>query len=150
MSSITLHKEKGVNPHLTFCQRCGGEAPSIVLIGNKDYIDICNSCGMRHYGGADKRTCQGCGTKYSFKREKMKEGERLPGGLCDACEKEVAEHKAIVASGGAYFKCADCGVEGVIKANDFTASVREANGLDDTEPFGVEFNKDDCPKCADE
>jgi hypothetical protein len=147
MSSITLHPEKGVNPFLTFCPRCGGEGRDLILVGRRDYVDECQGCGMKHFGGADKKTCQGCG-RHQFNRRKIADGEKLPGGLCLECETEVAEHKAVVAAGGVYFQCADCGVQGVIKANEFTADVRKHHGLTDGEPCGVEFTADDCPKCG--
>ena len=56
-----LDKEKGVNPVLTFCPRCGGDAPELILMGNKGYYQDCPNCGTRteifRSGGAEKMAC---------------------------------------------------------------------------------------------
>ena len=57
----------------------------------------------------------------------MEENEVLPTGLCDTCQKETDEHKAIVLKGGVYFKCEQCGKTGVIRETaEYAKHVREA------------------------
>lgn len=147
MSGILLHPTKGVNPYLTYCPRCGGDGRDLILVGRKDSVNECRACKLTVFGGGP---CPKCGMSTEFVR-KMEDREKLPGGLCEACEKEEAEHEAAVAEGGVYFKCADCGVRGVIKASaPFAAKVREAHGIAAPKPCGVEFTKKDgCPQCGD-
>lgn len=146
--SIRLHKDKGVNPYLTYCPRCGGDGPDLLLIGAHDRVYKCQGCGMTHFGGRPKGgLCQECGGSVAFER-KLEDREKLPGNLCAACEKEIEEHKKVVEAGGIYFKCADCKIEGVIKQNEFTERVRKQIGIEVPKPCGVEFTKADCPKCS--
>lgn len=54
----------------------------------------------------------------------------------------------IISEGGIYWRCADCGMHGVIKAEFKLAKlVRKASGIA-TGPCGYEFTKEDCPKCG--
>jgi len=154
--SILLDPEKGVNPFLTYCTRCGGDGPDLILVGRKQYKDVCDNCGGVYLGGRDRKVgdrpyqggqCQFCKEYTSFTRSKIEEGEKLPGGLCKNCEDEIEEHKKVVAAGGIYFKCSECNAQGVIKANEFTAIVRAQHGLENGEPCGIEFNHTDTPKC---
>jgi hypothetical protein len=74
------------------------------------------------------------------------ENEKLPGSLCEACEKEVAEHAAEVAAGGVYFRCEACGATGVVKADaPLAAQARKGLGIPAPKPCGVEAGS--CPNC---
>lgn len=140
MGSIILHPQKGINPHLTVCQRCG-QAYGIALLGNRDNRRICR-CGCTNYGARGSDKCGKCGEQlFDAKVEPIREHEDLPGGLCTECEKEVTEHAKIVAEGGVYFRCAQCGRQGVIKANEFAAEVRKHLKTPTPKPCGVEFQK---------
>ncbi len=146
--SIRLHPVHGVNPKLTYCPRCGGEGQDLVLIGADDDKFTCAVCGTTSFG-ARKCLKPDCGSANG-RREKIGERERLPGGLCAACEAEVDVHKREVAAGGVYFRCTDCGAQGVIKAGvPFSRDVRKAHNLPPPAPCGVEFSKDDCPQCSE-
>lgn len=150
--SIRLHPEKGVNPFLTYCPRCKGESPELILVGANDGVFACPECKINNIGRPDNGKCGGCGYQSnSWSRTRtLKEGERLPGGLCEACKKEEVDHKAVVADGGVYFKCTDCGCRGVIKKNGFADRVRERLKTPAPKPCGVEFSKDQgCPKCGE-
>ena len=145
--SIRLHKEKFLNPHLTFCPRCGGDGPDLLLLGAVDKVYRCLKCGMLHIGYPKGKICQKCSGDVEFER-KLDDHERLPGNWCDACEKEAKEHEEIVDAGGIYFKCADCKVEGVLKPSEYTELVRKQIGVEAPKPCGIEYTKGDCPVCS--
>lgn len=143
--SILLHRTKGVNPYLTYCPRCGGDGPDLILVGTREFVAQCTGCELTVFGGGK---CPKCNRTTTFVR-KLEERERLPGSLCAACLAEVMLHKEIVAAGGVYWKCVDCRAEGVIKAEaPFAAQVRAAHGIEAPAPCGMEFTKADCPKCS--
>jgi len=141
--SITLHRERGVNPRLTFCPRCGKEANELVLLGAHEAIGEC--CGITVYGGG---RCPKC-NRFTERVGTIGEHDRLPASQpCDECGAELAEHAKVVAEGGVYFRCTDCNASGVIKATPFAAEVRKAHGIDAPAPCGVEFTEENCPACA--
>jgi hypothetical protein len=141
-----LDKKKGVNPFLTYCPRCGGEGSELLLVGNRQYTQTCPSCGVVNIGGADYGKCNNCrGDMSGVERVKIPDGTKLPGGLCEKCEKEVKEFEELVAAGGIYWKC-KCGASGVVKANTQTAmEFRKAVGVEAPEPVGMSV--ENCPMC---
>lgn len=143
MAHITLHPELGVNPRLCFCPRCGGPSNMLVLAGNRNYYTTCNNCGMRGYGIPVGDRCKKDGCHGHFDRRKeLEASEQLPGDLCDGCEKEIVEHKAVVAAGGIYWKCDACNQQGVIKATaPICQTVREQSGIKPPAPVGIAFDK---------
>jgi len=100
--SIRLHPKLGVNPHLTYCPRCGGEGRDIVLIGARDYIDRCCECDMHLIGGG---RCPKHPGRRTERVRKIEEHEKLPGSMCEACEADQARQEAEVVAGGVYFRC---------------------------------------------
>jgi len=149
MSSISLHKTKGVNPRLTFCPNCGGEGPDIVLLGSRERKVTCDKCGCVNYGSSRAGKCGRCEQPlFDGKVEKIDEYERLPGSLCAECERVLEEQKRVVAEGGVLFKCKKCGSEGAIKANASLAKeVRKQLGIEPPKPCGVELES--CPACEE-
>lgn len=149
--SIRLHREKGLNPHMTVCPRCGKDGDSIVLLGATDKIHTCPKCGLRHVGRPDDGECQGCGAGFARERWKtrtIEDYERLPV-RCKACDDELAEWESVVKAGGVYFRCADCKTEGVIRAeSEMAKAAREQLGVPPPKPCGVQFTKADCPLCT--
>lgn len=154
--NIILHPEKGVNPFLTICKRCGQDAPDLILVGNKQYKDICRNCGAVYYGGRDRPhtgKCNFCDDPYPvFDREPIKDGEKIPIGLCRECQEEEERFAKIVSEGGIYFRCKDCKSTGVIRKNEYTDAVRQMMGKEYTvEPYlpcGVELDARDCLRCS--
>jgi len=139
MSGVTIHPEKGVNPFLTYCPRCKGEAPEIVLVGADDGIYQCDA-GLSEGGPhrmvgrprptMDSGDCQQCGHLARWSRVgTLKEGQRIQATQpCDACLKELAEWKEVVEAGGVYFQCEDCRATGAIKVTAPLAQlVRESH-----------------------
>ena len=72
--------------------------------------------------------------------------EKLPGGLCEGCEKEIADHNRIVEEGGIFFKC-KCGTEGVVReSSELAKEVRKNLGVAAPAHCGVKF--EECVKCS--
>ena len=143
MSSITLHKTKGVNPYLTFCPRCGGEASELILVGSRDSIFEC--CGITLIGGGP---CPKCKSSLNAKFvRKLEDHERLPAREpCDKCKAELENFKKEVEAGGVFFFCEDCHCEGVIKASaPMAAEVRKTMNIEPPKPCGIKFDKNTCP-----
>jgi len=149
--SIPLHPEKGVNPHLTFCPRCGGEASELVLVGATDTI---YECPQEHkiLGRPKNNVCPTCGHATTFTViRKLEDHERLPARQpCDRCQTEMKEFEKVIAEGGIYIQCKDCGMKGVLKANHpLCAEVRGRMNIPTPGPIGVELTKNECPKCGE-
>lgn len=148
MSSITLHKDLGVNPRLTFCARCKGETNEIALPGIHNHKLVCR-CGYELFFGRTSQNCPACGGN-NWTRKTLGNMERVPAGeLCDSCKKEVTELEAAVAAGGVYFQCEKCGSSGAIRASPFATLVRERLKCP-TGPCGITYSKDaeqECPAC---
>jgi len=158
MSSITLHRELGVNPRLTICPRCGGDGQELVLMGARNYKEVCRECGMVHYGGAERTTRNGTGRccakckSYNLDRVEMTDGEKVIGDFCDKCKAEMQQFDEIFKAGGVAFKCTGCGTHGMIEGGTDTArKVREAHGTEfTTGPYkkcGLEIPS--CPNCPE-
>jgi predicted RNA-binding Zn-ribbon protein involved in translation (DUF1610 family) len=150
MSGITLHPQLGVNPHLMSCPRCGGNTNGLMLIGDRTTIRECDSCGVRIYGHRPSEPCPKCGQRSSTAVGKIGEHKKLVDCQpCDGCQAELKEHRRAVEAGGVYFKCADCGVTGVIKGTSPLAkAARKQMKIPKPGLMGVEFTKVDCPACG--
>ena len=156
MSRIELDPKLGVNAHITFCPRCGGEGDSIVLVGARKNVLKCNNCGMNIFGHRQSDACPSCGNKrqaygmsdqFTFVR-KIGDWEKLPM-ICKKCEDEMTLFRSIVREGGIYWKCKDCHKEGVLKSSAPLAGlVREHAKIFPPDPVGIEFTKEECPACG--
>lgn len=145
---MKLHPTKGLNPHLTYCPRCGGIGPELILLGLHDYTIECNECDTVNIGGGAK--CGQCGARPLLgERREIGEHDRLPGSLCGPCEAESKQYDEIVKAGGVYWKCADCKRSGVIKADaEFARAARSEHNIEAPLPLGVLFTKNNCPSCG--
>jgi hypothetical protein len=179
---IILDPKLGVNPRLTYCQRCvvvkgkdpnavkkedqPNDGPDLMLMGNKGYVDTCQSCGFKHYGGAPKaknhahpyepsKACVRCGNG-NFNRRKLADWERIPSmEPCEECKKELevenAHIKEVIESGGIYWKCESCLRTGVLRADhELSREVREKTDIAPPNPVGVKMNSKECPFCRTE
>ena len=145
---ILLHPEHGVNPFMTFCPRCKGESPEIMLVGKMDSIRSCGGCDVKLIGFTPGQKCPNCGSNgpHGPIERHLRQGERLPGTEpCEACKAELAEWEKIIKGGGLYFRC-ECGTEGVIKGeSEFSKAGRKEHSTPAPELMGV--NLDQCPNC---
>lgn len=147
---LILHKEKGLNPHLTICPQCRGEANELILLGIHDKKYECMNCNQIHMGRPKKGECMRCG-KLSLKQiGELGEYEKLP--ATEPCDKCKAKNKAVekaVAEGGIHWKCKDCGSTGAFGVNHpLSAVLRKQTNIQAPDPVGVELNKvDGCPVC---
>jgi hypothetical protein len=155
MSDLILHKTKGVNPHLTYCPRCHGEAEEILLLGSNDYIYKCRICNKKYIGIPKNRECQDKACRgYIEKIRVIEDNEKLPSQeLCDKCIKEIKEHSDEVARGGVYWKCDKCNHSGVIKHNaEYAKLVRKTMKINPPDPCGIDFTDEAdkiCPICSE-
>ena len=150
--SIKLHPTKGINPILTFCERCH-ENNAIIIAGaaiTAAYKGACPDCGTMVYCTSNnaKNTpreqevqCP-CGTY--LRCQQISDREPIPYGLCQKCQDELESFKQIVSDGGVYFKCKNCNANGVIKADSTLAiKVREITKIAPPDPVGIEFESCD-------
>jgi hypothetical protein len=134
------------------CKHCG-EKVGVIMVGARDYKDTCNDCKMVHYGGADKKTCQSCGSK-NLTRDIIAMNELIPGAVCDKCKALVKEHKELLMAeyekvkntGAIMFLCEKCGSEGLVKGESGLAqTVRAQMKIPIPDPCGVKLPH--CPNC---
>lgn len=142
----TLDRENPLGVFMCFCPRCGGDAPELVLTGNRRQKRECRGCGTLNYGTREHEACGKCKEHAGWiDRGRIQERERLPGSLCKKCEDEVKIHRAAIEAGGIYFECKACGKSGVIQyksegAKAFCDKVRKHLGVEFGQPAGAEFN----------
>ena len=148
--NIQLSSDRGVNPRVGLCPKCGKENGEVLLLGTQDYIWKCSRCSVESlHGSYTSKNCPVCEQNGLERVRRLGKSEMVVGrSLCKACEEEKAEHWKVVSEGGVYFKCKDCRATGVIKASNFAKAVRESAGIAAPKPVGVEFTKDDCPSCS--
>lgn len=148
MSRILLHKEKGVNPHLTCCSNCGKET-GLVLLGASDYVEICEHCKLHAYGGMERKgTCNKCGCGVT--RRAVGDLEKFPIGLCDDCTKFYAVANAEARENNAILlRCSKCGFQAVMRGDaELAIAAREYAPEYDHKLMGVEITPEQCPKCS--
>lgn len=147
---LTLHPKLGVNARMTTCLACGADTPELVMLGKHNHVTTCPSCGIKCYGVTTRGSCLRC--KSSLKGGETREladGEKVPGGLCSACEETRKQVEELVAAGGVHFRCKSCGSAGVIKAeHQIAIDTRDHYGFHNGEPCGVELPE--CPQCLKE
>jgi len=145
MSDIPLHPERGLDPHLMYCQRCGEDTGSITV---GDVIRRKMQDGrilLANRGEGVSSAIQAGYTKQDYYNAEIipiKEGERLPDtSVCAECDAELTMQKGIIEAGGIAFRCTMCHQEGVIRKSDFADGVRKSAGIEAPIPVGVEFTR---------
>jgi hypothetical protein len=145
--SIPVHPERGLDPHLSFCPRCGGETNAIA-IGHIKKAELPN--GQLVYAQKGKqsnimkqlREQNMIGWNERLDWRDLGENERIPDSeVCEKCKTEIEEWADLVKAGGAYMKCSACGCNGVIKpGTELAEAVRKSTGIEPPDPVGVEFD----------
>jgi Flp pilus assembly pilin Flp len=167
--SIPLSEEHGLNPALSVCPRCGGEASELALLGNSIKWR-CDNCGAHHlaYAGQSGKMACLCGNKYRQGRRFTKLGKAngwrdkvIASEPCEKCKQELEGHKQLVAAGGVFWKCSTCHSEGVVKPEAALASAVRAQHVKEGrikepeeggahEPCGIDFEGGQlCPVCSE-
>lgn len=149
MSTIPLHKDRGLDPHMTFCRRCG-EVAEELTVGELRKAEINGQWVYANRGRTHEAKMALIKQKLlnygdTLHWQEVMEGERVPAqAFCNKCEEELEQWKMFVGAGGLYFKCKECGATGVIKYTDTSKAmcdeVREKLGVPAPEPAGVEFD----------
>lgn len=146
MSMIPLHPTRALDPHLTYCPRCGGDTDEIT-VGHLWKVKTSKGWLYFNRGELRKALVSAGFNAHAYNLTDaidVKENERVPSPtLCNNCQKEMVEFKKEVEAGGVYFRCTKCLTHGVIKAGTTMAvAVREAHGIPAPGECGIEF--DDC------
>lgn len=150
MASIPLDKEKGLDPHLTHCPRCGGPGSGLT-IGAIRKAKLPN--GQYAYGNVGKLTQAGKSlmdqgairSKYDLHWEKLEDNETVPDTEpCAKCQEDMQMQSDEIARGGVFFKCKECGTQGIVVYSDSTKAmcdeIRKQVGVEFGQPCGVELN----------
>jgi hypothetical protein len=148
---IPIHPERGLDPHLLVCQRCGESTG--VTVGELRKAQMKKP-------GDKKPTWLYAPRSQTRKAEAeaeadgyrvgawiaVQEAERVPDPFpCQSCAAELQMFEAIVAAGGVHFRCATCHFTGVLRGESpYAQAVRRSAGIEAPEPCGVEFEN-----CAD-
>lgn len=147
MESILLHPEKGVNPFIMQCMHCGKNT-GIVLLGRRQYIDVCNNCDTCVIGGFDREGCPKCG-RHERHRKPIHDGDRLAGGICEGCQRFNTEaYNAAVESNAIILRCDKCGMRAVLRGDhELAIAARKERPEYDHKPLGLRVTAEQCPRC---
>jgi len=141
MSLIPLHPQRGLDPHLTFCRVCGGDAEEITL-GAMRKAQLPEGFWVYANTGGTTKVCRdliksgAIVDRYDLSWEPVGEHEKIPATQpCNKCKEEQEE----IVKGGIYLKCLKCGLRGIIKAqHQLAIDVRKASGIKAPNPVGFE------------
>ena len=145
---IRLSEDHGINPALTTCPRCGGEAEELVLAGDATKYE-CNDCGRMHLGRKEPCIC-GCTGFTSMGKFDGSKDKVFAAEPCDKCKADLEKLRDIVTAGGIYWQCISCKNSGALQANEFTAHIRDESGIATPNPCAVQFDETNCPICTKE
>jgi len=143
MSQIPISEKGGIEPHLTFCTRCGGETQELT-IGVVFEATLHDGRKLYYNRGQQRQALRSAKLDRSdvASTRHVEENEKLPASQpCKSCMDELKEHAEIVKAGGIYWKCGDCGQSGVIKKTKFADMIRKAHKIEAPKSCGVEFVK---------
>lgn len=145
--SIPLHPTRGLDPHICICPRCGEDNGELTIGVTYTGTD---EHGRRHYFSRGKRRVEERQHNVTITDvSEVEENEKIPTSLCEKCKNELKAEKVAVQGGGVYFRCDECGLQGVVKNRESSAAfckqVREANNVPflpdslDNAPAGIAF-----------
>ena len=135
--SGTSTAEKGLDPHLTFCTICQGDAEELTIVTVLKYYgeETGILLGYGHPGGVLAQEL--LDQEITYRTEAVGDAERLPaGGPCPDCQADIMhqrlEFEEEIKRGGVHWTCNVCGQFGVIIANDsvgFCDHMRGTSGI---------------------
>lgn len=140
---VPIDNKRGLDPHMTFCPRCGNESDKITIgvIMEGTLQDGRKVYANRGQTSKTVKQLKKQGINQHITWEEITDPyKKIPATQpCEKCLAEISEHKKIVSDGGVYWRCIQCNLHGVIKAGEFARAVRETHKLTNNEPCGVEF-----------
>jgi hypothetical protein len=141
--------ESGSDLHPTYCIRCGDVLSRKVAFSKTTLIVQCPKCNALIYGAEINPKC-GCGESLiDVPGRLIAPEERVPGmEVCGKCKHVSAGENEVVSSGGAFFKCFECGRHGVmvaesgLKFRSMPGNEEYNKPVDGKYPsFGISFDK---------
>jgi len=141
--NIPISKEGGLEPHLTFCLRCGGDGDELT-IGVLKKAQLDNGQWLYANRGEVKRAERSV-IKQGYKGhispwQPVLECEKVPASQpCKSCQEEIIAISEVVEAGGVFLRCAECGLQGALRPeNELAKDVRKESGIMAPDPVGYE------------
>ena len=135
MTKIPIDKERGIDPHVITCTRCGKEhglSLGVLMEGT-------DAEGNKHYKNKGD---------YKYDRDHPYIGweeitdptRKIAMGICTDCEDQLAKFDEELAKGGIFFKCEQCTTTGmIIGSHPLAIATRLQLAVVAPNPVGVEF-----------
>ena len=148
--SIPIDPDKGLDPHLMFCARCGGESNALTIGAMRkaeveDGKFVYAMRGKTTLTGKDLEKAGAIANRHDLRWGKLDDYERVPDPEpCAKCHTELKEWAELVAEGGVYCQCSQCTMKGVIKpGTELAEAVRGHTKIAAPKPVGMEFENCD-------
>jgi hypothetical protein len=148
--SIPIDPEKGLDPHLMFCARCGGESNALTIgamrkaeVEDGQYVYAMR--GKQNITGKNLEDAGAITNRHNLRWEKLDDNERVPDPEpCAKCKEELETWATLVAEGGVYCQCSQCSMKGVIRPGTVLAeAVRSHTKIEAPSPIRMEFENCD-------
>lgn len=119
------------------CSSCSEEQAEIIT--DLVFYEVEDSSGATHvvplgYKKMLETKVKEAGLTLVSEWKQVPEDEPIKQGLCDTCEQRFAEQADIVLQGGMFYKCEECGQQGVFTKCQFSDEFREQMGEEYTKP----------------
>ncbi len=138
---IPLHPERGLDPHLTFCTRCGGDTNELT-IGVVFKAETADGKKLYANRGQTYKLEKKLNIPLHLEWTEVGEREKVPAaGYCDTCTKDLKAQQEMVKAGGIYFRCITCGLNGSLKKNEYTDRIRAHLKIYAPDPCVLQFDK---------
>jgi hypothetical protein len=144
MTSIPISKERGLDPHMASCIRCGEENGLTVGVLVKATDENGNTVYTQQ--GREKwlnmnRSQAGLPALTGWE-EVTDSKEVVPMGTCEKCDLEISNFKQELENGGVFFRCSGCETSGMVTGDTELAKMVRIHGKTPApDPIGVEFNE---------
>lgn len=143
-NNIPIDKERGLDPHMCVCVNCGKNTGLTigVILKAKDAEGNTHYCNRGETTKYNKSLTKAGIDKVTGWETITDSWEKVPIGFCEKCAKvmELLYHEA--KNGGVMFKCSECNIEGVFKANSEAAlEIRKNCNKTKKEVIGITLDK---------